>query len=451
MRCFHDTSHLTDMAAMPECFGAPYLKACEWLGKEGVCQSTPKPEITKMLQSHQLDQFSETVESIYDAALEPSRWPVAAGKIAAMLGSPKAVLFALRADGLPPGFVFTYGIPDEFVNLWDGRYANDDVWTKAALEGGFAKEGNVITGEQLVPDKRFLASAYYQNFLKPQNVGRLLAGVIFDGTSPQLPLSVCSVLRSRDDAAFADLDRQLHRLITNHLSKAMGTMFRLRDAELRVASSLAALERVPSAILLVAADGKVRFANTAAERIVRTQDGVSLRHVSPLDGGLGELIVSEVSVQEKLDQLLTVLVSDARGDAADHFSQALRVRRPSGAADYLIQVAPLGRENEYSDGGRQIRAIVFITDPAASEHVLDAAMLMSTYRLTPAEARVAQELLLGDGLKAIGLRMDITENTVKAHLKGIFAKTKANRQSQLIKLLLSLPRQHTPVERPPLS
>lgn len=60
------------------------------------------------------------------------------------------------------------------------------------------------------------------------------------------------------------------------------------------------------------------------------------------------------------------------------------------------------------------------------------------YGLTKVEISGAAEILKGDSLKNIGQRMALSKNTVKTHLQNIFGKTNTNRQSQLVKLLLSL-------------
>ncbi|WP_164066423.1 hypothetical protein, partial [Serratia marcescens] len=75
---------------------------------------------------------------------------------------------------------------------------------------------------------------------------------------------------------FDDLHRTLHALITRHLSLALGTMFKLRDADFRAASSLQALNRLAAPLVLLGARGQVRFVNDAAHRLFAERDGVTL-------------------------------------------------------------------------------------------------------------------------------------------------------------------------------
>jgi len=60
--------------------------------------------------------------------------------------------------------------------------------------------------------------------------------------------------------------------------------------------------------------------------------------------------------------------------------------------------------------------------------------LIDLFDLTAAEIRLTQDLISGLSLKAIAAKQGISTNTVRAHLKSTFLKTKTNRQADLIKM-----------------
>jgi DNA-binding CsgD family transcriptional regulator len=62
-------------------------------------------------------------------------------------------------------------------------------------------------------------------------------------------------------------------------------------------------------------------------------------------------------------------------------------------------------------------------------------LLHGLFDLSPAEARVARLLLEGKSVAGIAAESKVGENTVRAHLKSIFAKTGVNRQAELVRLL----------------
>jgi DNA-binding CsgD family transcriptional regulator len=65
------------------------------------------------------------------------------------------------------------------------------------------------------------------------------------------------------------------------------------------------------------------------------------------------------------------------------------------------------------------------------------------YGLTAAETRTLRHLFSGRDAEETALALGVKRNTVKTHLQNIFAKTGAQRQPQLVKLVHAL--------RPPLS
>lgn len=65
----------------------------------------------------------------------------------------------------------------------------------------------------------------------------------------------------------------------------------------------------------------------------------------------------------------------------------------------------------------------------------DPAVLAALFGMTPSEVRIALLLAQGLALDAIALEMGIASDTVRNHLKSVFAKTHTHRQGELIALL----------------
>ena len=85
-------------------------------------------------------------------------------------------------------------------------------------------------------------------------------------------------------------------------------------------------------------------------------------------------------------------------------------------------------------------ALVFATDPDAVPRSRAAFMRM-LYRLTPAESRVADLLLEGLDVRTVASTLGITLETARFHLKRVLARTGTRRQTELMRLMLSLPGQ----------
>jgi DNA-binding CsgD family transcriptional regulator len=60
------------------------------------------------------------------------------------------------------------------------------------------------------------------------------------------------------------------------------------------------------------------------------------------------------------------------------------------------------------------------------------------YGLTPTESRLADLLLEGIDVREMAVRLGITIETARFHLKRVLAKTGTRRQAELMRLMLSL-------------
>lgn len=268
------------------------------------------------------------------------------------------------------------------------------------------------------------------------DIRRVCTGLVFDTSTAEVPNTVCAIYGGRADHAFDERNRQLHRLTLNHLSRSLGTMLRLRDAELRLASSLAALDRLDGGIALLGRRGEVPFANRAAMHILEASDGLSLRTGALHGDGIGWLHPANPRDAERLRCEIAATI-EADPTQVRHFSQGLMLPRPSGRRGLVLQLAPLSERGALAHADRQAHAIAFLTDPDRGI-VLDEALMERLYHTTPAEARLARELLGGDGLPEIAQRLGRSHATLKTQLQSLFAKTQTHRQADLVRLLMSL-------------
>ena len=67
-----------------------------------------------------------------------------------------------------------------------------------------------------------------------------------------------------------------------------------------------------------------------------------------------------------------------------------------------------------------------------------AALLAKTFRLTPAEAKLAGVIARGASPEIAAAELKISRETARNHLKSVFAKTDTHRQSELVALLLQV-------------
>ena len=104
-----------------------------------------------------------------------------------------------------------------------------------------------------------------------------------------------------------------------------------------------------------------------------------------------------------------------------------------------IFVSPLVSEQEIRAFG--IRPQVMLTFYSSTQSVtIDFHLLYAAFNLTPAESRVTLYLLDGLAPKQIAQKNQVHVDTIRKHIRSIYKKTATNRQADLVKLLLNMPR-----------
>ena len=380
----------------------------------------------------QRDALLDLIGTIYEASVQPAKWPQVVAETAALMGSTRALMltpFHRADDG---GIYFPHGIPETFMQQYASRYIEHDIWAQRGMERGAYVEGNVFLDRDLLSVQEMFESIFYREFLSKMDILRLCSGVVFGQNSVVPMLTNLAFFRGPREPEFDEGNRDLLRLALPHFSRALGIHVRLHDAELRSALSLSALDRLASGVILVGSQGKVLHLNRVANQIISSNDGLSVNKQ------LDQMVLAAIKPGETR-ALHSAIELALHPDTIEvpHFSHGVRITRPSRHPAYVLNLAPLPPENEFGSERGRAHVIIFIVDPGASQ-VIDAALLKKLYGCTAAEARVAQRMLVADTTSQAAQALGIAEATVRAHLKSIFVKTATHRQAELMKLLSSI-------------
>jgi DNA-binding CsgD family transcriptional regulator len=224
---------------------------------------------------------------------------------------------------------------------------------------------------------------------------------------------------SKDETAF------LTRLIP-HVQRALALHSRMVDLDRSLESAAHIFDKLPTALFLVDAKGSILMLNRPARAIAEQNDGLSTTRV-----GLRAVLVEE---NRQLQGLIRGAIMTGTGKDI-HPGGAMTVSRPSLRRPYGLIVSPI-RTNRSWLGAVLPRAVVFVNDPESKTEKQDQ-ILGRMFGLTPAEARLADALVEGKNLKETAEKFGVTRNTVHSQLQKIFEKTGTNRQSELLRVLLT--------------
>ena len=350
------------------------------------------PPPPRIYSAAELSAFSRLVDMVYEGATAPERWDQILPALAGWLGAPRAWLFTPMHVPAAGGFSFTHAFTASMEQTWRDKWHKQDLWAMRAMEMGRFVEGKVWRSDEILPDSAIVSTEVYREFMLPHKIHHLLSGIVFGPSSTGMLPAACSLFRGVDESRFDADDSERLNLLLPHISRALGVAQRLRDADLKVAASLAALDKLQAGVLLIGRNRAVSFANRAARRLLAEEDGLALRHHAGR-ASTGELIMDD---RRAADATRAAIIGAIDPDilATEHFCRFVSVPRPSGRAPYTLNFSSLPEHNEFSAGHEVPRVIVFITDSTAPVAV-DGALLQHTYGLTPAEIRVAVAMAEG--------------------------------------------------------
>ena len=403
--------------------------------------------------------LSDLVHQIYDASVHPEHWHQVVASITASFGSAKGLMLTPNLGPQHGGLVFPAGIDETDLQLWASHYIDKNVWAIGMQKRGLWREGHAWVGKDMLPRKDFLASPFYREFLSIQGIAFVCAGIVFAGSS-DLPATALSVFRDIHEPDFDRDDIAWMKLLVSHVSRSLGLMMRLDKALVQNASLLASFDRLSLGVALLNNNMQVVHLNHAAHKVINRSDGLFITTQQELECVPNAAWIdrpvprtsrghARTPRNGQLSSLLRWL-RDLRDEPItdpQHFTQGYVVSRlgdDNNKLYYVLQCAPVPASNGGSknwqvdgQGSKQICFAVFITDPQAVQ-LPSVERLGELYGLTPTEAKVACEFSRGHSYKQVAQRLKISEDTVRAHVKQIYPKTRVNRQSDLVRLVLSM-------------
>lgn len=144
------------------------------------------------LQGKAFERFSDLVDDIYRAALEPDHWPQTVLKVAQLHEAPRALLLTPATAPRDGGFMFAHGLSAAHMELWANKYVHHDPWVKVANEQDVYHDGNVFLSEDLLSREELEKTLFYREYLTQVDMGGFCTGIVFNGAKPGFVDTSCS-------------------------------------------------------------------------------------------------------------------------------------------------------------------------------------------------------------------------------------------------------------------
>lgn len=365
--------------------------------------------------------MQETIALIYETIAAPGTWDSVLQRMSDQLGASASALFFRPSPDSPAPIAQTNLMPAAMAEYITHFHA-EDVLLDVTIEREAELAGRALRVRDLVDERRFHGSEFFNDFLQRNAISDALCSVMLDPAEPPGRSPLLRFYRPPDAPQFSGAEARRMQACLPHIQRAL----RLRAAIVRQVQTApiwaeSLIEQLPAGVFVLDGRRRVVHANRAARAIVDAHDGLCLRE--------GTLRAPMSGTARALDAAVAASLS------ALPIGTDLRIPRPGPGAEWLLSVCPLSREGaNRAWGDTAARAWVYVADPVANSEGLPR-RLGALFGLTPAECRVASALLAGLSLGDIAEAHRVSVTTVRTQVQAVFARLGVRRQAELASLL----------------
>ncbi|QIL82781.1 helix-turn-helix transcriptional regulator [Diaphorobacter sp. HDW4A] len=371
------------------------------------------------------------IGAVYEASMAPEKWPDFLARFAATFQSEQALMWAHdfsdnSADliGGPTSIACTVGLDDFYLDGYTRHFCHCNVWLE---NEHLHHEGHIVNSSRLSPDGKLPSTEWFGDWLRPQDLFYSFAAVVEKRNRRSFNVTA---LRSKAHGPYTPQEEQQLRTLMPHLQTAFALHRRLHRAEALAQASLGLLDRLPLGIVLLDAKAQVLHANARAHSLAQESGLIRIK---------GRFLGEETlhATRQADDMRLQATMRRAVSTGLGVPIQAGQGMRLQGLQHNLhLLISPLPQQCE--PFGTHAAAAVFISDPTATLHELDA-VLRACYGLSMAESLLAQALVNGLSVREYAEERALSVHTVRVQLKSITAKVGVRRQADLIRTILNGP------------
>lgn len=361
------------------------------------------------------------IGEIYDSAIDASSLPQALASVAKLVDSDYAVVaLGDRHDG---AIHYRVGVPD---NGEASPYCDalcDASWIDRVL----AQEPGRLLTHAAVPGSGRIAR---------QLNGRLRGLDFSSGVSGNFLLKksgygYVGFCRREGAAGFSAEEIASLELLLPHVRQAFEINRHVQERSVLHDVVRERYEQFSTGVVLLDREGSVIFSNSWARRLFREPGGID-----QVDGGLR---LADPEADQRLEELIAHCIRTARikGVMNDGYVSVSRAEHDKAPLSISVSsyVSPQGTRTLLPGTS----CVMLLLYDVERRNTTRRYILEQLYRLTPCEAMLATGLAAGKTINELALSQDMSRETLRSQLKRVFLKTNTNRQSDLVKLVLTGP------------
>ena len=374
-----------------------------------------------------VEDFSGLLDALYSASLDPGQWQSfltllsrrTESRLSVFLCADTRLGVLCRANG------GDHPLDPKDVASYNARYAQSDPFRAPCLSD---PRPRIVSSEELLPNDALLESDLYRDLLAPNDCRFATLAVL---TMNIRRLEVITIWRSLAQGPMPPDSLRLLELLFPHIRRALDVRQMLGVSEQTAAAAGTVADASATATFLVKCSGELIHANAAGSALLAAGDAFTTQH--------GILTPRGDAHRADFRALLRKACVRPDGPRPPR-EQAFGLPQSEDTAALQVIANPIPPDLAARTGAE---VLVLVSNPEAERSFPDA-VLRDLYRLTAAESDVANGLLMGYSLQEIASLRKVSLGTVRIQLKSILSKTNVTRQSDLVRLLMSIPCGSTP-------
>lgn len=354
------------------------------------------------------------IRRIYDAVDDVDALPDVLSGLCERIGGENAILGILMKAPGPLPFAVLFRLDPSLMSTLNARHLNN-IWRRHMVT---LPVGSPAASDSFVSIEQVRRTDFYGEILEPWDIGHAALFAVDDMARFHVAMSIH---RSTRRGPFTSAELEASQELLPHLRRAMQMRLLLERNREQEKLALETLDHLAAGVLILDSQASVLFANMAAQEIAAARD---------------VLVLTDRTVRCRQREQSDVLCRLVGSAIAGGPGGSLLLSAPSRRLPVSVLVTPLVGTLAVSLAAQrpQGAAAVFLSDPerhavTLTEH------LQALYRLSPTEARVAWLIARSQSISDAAKSLGLAPETVRTHLKHIYAKTGVNRQSALAYLL----------------
>jgi DNA-binding CsgD family transcriptional regulator/PAS domain-containing protein len=377
--------------------------------------------------------LSSLISDIYDCAIDPQGWGETLKRFAYVMDAEFASINLASLPYQDP-VLAAHSPWDDRELLRLNRDYNEDV--PGVADVAYGALDTPLSTADVMSEAEFFTTRFYQEWAQPQGLRDACMCKVAQ-TGDRLGI-VAAITGAGRDIVSAQ-EHAFMQLLAPHFRRSVMIGDLLEQQRGATHSYRQLIDAMSNPVILTDRRGKVHQINAAAEAILEQAQSLCV-----VDGYLqpGKTTVTAIderaSTRSRVASLSQAVELAAQGDTPLGRRGIGLALQSSGEPPLIAYVLPL-QVSAVRSAFNPAAVAIFLCTRDNSAPVADA-VLATLYELTPTEIRVVKLLAQGQSTKAIARLMGVTDHTITTHTKHIYAKTGANKQSQLVALVAA----HTP-------